>query len=718
MEFHRLVRSLRFTTSAFVITSLFVISPGVSNASNIDSLKYVLTNTESTSEKCLISYSIFEHYVAGGNQDSIVQYGVNSIGLFDKNKQDDIKNIVEILSIFTRKGLHNVVKKEISAVSDQMTDVNLKLSFYSWVIQGQVLFNTYNNYDYYWDKATELLPHATDDNALARYYFATGSKNHHIGNYISALQSYKIATTFTDIEDLNTIKGELVNIFILIGDYDRATELLNELIKEARRDNDFTSILFNYFYKMDISLKTYKYEELIDVCHRTLDLHSKHNNFEYMGYTYYMMGEGHISTSNLDSAYYYFKEGIAKSLQNNEIKELKDNYKGLAEYYKAVNDYDKSIIFYQKALDIKTYSDAHINSEINRAMADLCMLQGNCNVAYEILDADLKKKKTKNNNSETDLKLASEIIENAHDYKQKAELKIKEKEKQQSRLRKITIGVIFLLLIGSSILFFLYQNRRKLKTLNNKISVHNSQISARNNELDIITNKQKETIKYLENFAYVAAHDLKAPIRIANSFAALLVRNSGDKLDEKRLSYLKYIDSSVGKLSIMIDDLLSLSKLDVDLPKEEVVDLNEILDCVKTRISELISESQAKIIVEQELPKISGHQSLMMQLFQNIIKNAVNHNNSDREPIIKISSNRKDNDWQIISIEDNSGGIPEYIIPTIFDLFSSTNKNTGNGIGLATCKKIVNHYGGEIWVDVTKDVGSTFNFTLSHLSSK
>ena len=112
------------------------------------------------------------------------------------------------------------------------------------------------------------------------------------------------------------------------------------------------------------------------------------------------------------------------------------------------------------------------------------------------------------------------------------------------------------------------------------------------------------------------------------------------------------------------------------------------MDNVKTRIDELIDNSDTKIIVQKELPKINGHNSLMMQLFQNIIKNAINHNKSESELIIKISSKRKDNNWQLISIEDNSGGIPEYLLPTLFDLFSSSNKNTKNGIGLASCKKL------------------------------
>jgi len=142
----------------------------------------------------------------------------------------------------------------------------------------------------------------------------------------------------------------------------------------------------------------------------------------------------------------------------------------------------------------------------------------------------------------------------------------------------------------------------------------------------------------------------------------------------------------------------------------------EIVRKVEILLSNLISESNAKVIVDKELPRVSGHQGLITQLFQNIIKNAINHNNTENDTIIKISSARKDKDMLSVSIADNSGGIPDYIIPTLFDLFASSDKNKGSGIGLATCKKIVTHYGGEICVDVEEGVGSTFNFTFPYLS--
>jgi signal transduction histidine kinase len=154
--------------------------------------------------------------------------------------------------------------------------------------------------------------------------------------------------------------------------------------------------------------------------------------------------------------------------------------------------------------------------------------------------------------------------------------------------------------------------------------------------------------------------------------------------------------------------------LDADLPEKEIINLNEVVEIVKHSLGELFCTSKMKLVVIGELSAIYGHQSLMIQLFQNLIKNAINHSKTDKETIIKIESKRKDDDWLCVSIEDNSGGIPEYMISTIFDLFSSSDKKSGNGIGLATCKRIVTHYGGEIWVEVNEGVGSTFKFTIPY----
>ena len=464
-----------------------------------------------------------------------------------------------------------------------------------------------------------------------------------------------------------------------------------------------------------------------------------------------LMDGVNISISYLDSTKHYLDQGIAFSIKHNHSKELADNYTILSDYYKTIGNYEQAKLYLVKAQKEVSYFD---NSVIDKNLSELWAADNNYNKAYSYLNKYTENKLQKEKEGKKDLALATKIIEDSYKYKEESQaniLKAKQKEKRLQNIIAFTIAGLFLF---ASLLMYVQRNRKILKVLNKRIDdrnkeldlrnreldqrnmeldqsnkaldlsnryldhsnraldLSNKDLDQRNKELDISINKQRETIKYLDNFASVAAHDLKAPIRTASSFAGLLTRTSADKLNDKEKGYLEYIGTSVAQLSGMIDDLLSLSRLDSDLPVEKEVNLKEVVIGIESLLSNLLSKTKSKIIVESSLPKVRGHSTLISQLFQNIIKNAIVHNKTGNNTIIKISAElEKDKKWKI-RVSDNSGGIPEHMIPTMFDLFSSSDKNSGNGIGLATCKKIVNHYGGDIWVDVEPGVGTTFNFNL------
>jgi signal transduction histidine kinase len=699
------VKLLKPTYGSIVLALVFAlfILPIGSFASNTDSINQNL-NAEHPSNKCISNYPIFERSFLTGSLDSVTEIGLRSISFCDINSEEELYIISDILGTLTFNGLHDIVKQTSDRLNDQIEDDNLRLIFYATIIEYQILYNLDDRSNYYWDKANKLVPYVTDENALGMYYFVMGNKNLHSGNYISALKSYSLALSFKNVNEETkfNIKSQLVSVSILISDYDKAEQLLTDLIRIARKNEDFRSVLYCYFDKMDILQETFKYEQLVSTCHKALSMHSTYDVDECIGYTYYMMGEGHLSLSNLDSAYYYFKMGIEVSMKNNEFKELKDNYKGMAKYYQANAEYDNARIFYQKALDEKTYVDQTNNAGISKALSDLRALQGDYKNSYLELEKYLNNQKV---NNKSDLRLATKIVEDAHAYKQQAKLRIIEKERQKTLLQQILFGSIAMLLLVSVLFYFLNKNRKKHRVLN-------TQISARNKELGILINKYNDTISYLENFAYVTAHDLKAPIQTATSFAGLLSKYSADKFDDKELNLLESIDLSIGKLTKMIDDLLFLSKLDVDLASQEIIDLNQIFGDVKISLNTLLIKSKAKIIVESKLPFVTGHRSLIAQLFSNIIENSINHNTTKRHAVIKISSKEREDGWQIISIEDASGGIPRYMIPKLFDLFSYFGDEVNNGIGLATCKKIVKLHDGDIWADIADGIGSTIKFTL------
>jgi len=556
IRLYQLLLHDRINRSGLILLSLVVILLGhtPTYAANIDSLKQVLSKTpDSSSEKCALGHAIFEHYVEGENLDSITQYGLASINLCDVNHKDEVKVINEVLKSLTQRGQKDVVDQEADALANQISDINQRLIFYLSVAENKIMYDPDADSNPCWDKANELLPHATDDNALCNYYNISGLKNQCIGNYVSAFQSCKIASTFINVEQHNKFKTRfiLANNYISIGDYENSKELLTDLAQDAADNDDIKTLLLSSFGLMFIYSAQADNEAAIALGHRTLDIHEKHNYSKLKGYTYYILGESNLAISNLDSAYHYFNKGIEVSIENNEIKEKVDNYVGLGNYYKTTGDFENSKRYYQQALETDTYIKEYLDGELKREISELWLLQGECDKAYKGLENYINGQGTKQTQYESDIKLASEIIEDAYNYKQNTELKVKEDRKKQERLRLTAMIALIILALASFFLYYLYRNRLKLKALNDQISAHNSaisthndEISSRNNELAILTNKQNETIKYLENFAYVAAHDLKAPIRTASTFSEILAKSSAGNLDQKGLTLLNYIDSS------------------------------------------------------------------------------------------------------------------------------------------------------------------------------
>ncbi len=682
--------------------SSFII--GSTTAQNRAPLSSTVFSEDRAKDNCEASYTALLHQLMVNNPDTINKYTTEPLQFCDINDAKQRNSILIAIEKLIKLDFYNLDTSIVDSIGNQIIDPNTKLEYFTHVSGAYMVINDERKFEKYWAKANEALPHADDDNSRILYYNLYGFKNFSVGNIFSAFQIYRLAASFdkADMKHQIVTMNELGNMYTSIGENEKAIEIFKKVISTATESNDLAIVRFGYFGLMNSYYNEKQYKKLIETAYESIDYHLEEDIKSLLGYTYCIMGDGYLALSKLDSAKHYYLKGVDISIANKEYKELKDNYYALGAYYKHLGDTNQARNYYDKALEINTYFPY---PEIYRDLSDLWKIKGDYREAYNSLRqyADVTEKQEKANLS--DVKLATQIIEDSYTFRQEAEAKIVQTQRRQERLLLIIIAGIIALVLVSSFLYLLNKNGKRLKELNDKVVL-------RNKDLDIAMNKQKDTIRYLENFASVAAHDLKAPIRTASSFAGLLTKTTSEKLSEKELSFLNYINSSVSKLSLMIDDLLSLSKLDVDLPPVEKIDLNELLDKVKSQLHKLINETNSQIILETKLPIVEGHETLIMQLFQNIMKNSITHNKTQNRTIIKISSKKIDDNWIAIEIADNSGGIPESILPSLFNLFESSDKNNGNGIGLATCKKIVNHYGGDIWVDVDGKSGSTFHFTL------
>ncbi|HST55038.1 MAG TPA: ATP-binding protein [Solirubrobacteraceae bacterium] len=233
-----------------------------------------------------------------------------------------------------------------------------------------------------------------------------------------------------------------------------------------------------------------------------------------------------------------------------------------------------------------------------------------------------------------------------------------------------------------------------------------------NARLDAQTHDLERSNSELEQFAYVASHDLQEPLRKVASFTQLLQRRYGGQLDERADEYISYAVDGAKRMQTLINDLLAFSRVGRTREPQTEVDLGEVLSQALAGLSTLIEETRATINAG-ELPAVRGEPALLSLVLQNLVGNALKFTGDER-PIVRIRAQRKGADW-LISCSDNGIGIdPQYAerVFVIFQRLHPKDEYAGTGIGLAMCRKIVEYHGGRIWLDPDTAQGTTFRFTL------
>ncbi|WP_305983220.1 sensor histidine kinase [Roseivirga thermotolerans] len=235
----------------------------------------------------------------------------------------------------------------------------------------------------------------------------------------------------------------------------------------------------------------------------------------------------------------------------------------------------------------------------------------------------------------------------------------------------------------------------------------NLQVQKHNREL---AHKNKE----LEQFTYVASHDLQEPLRTVTNFTKILVEDYGTKLDDTGKKSLKFISESATRMRQLVKDLLDYSRIGQER-QLTMVDCHSLLVHIQKDLSSVL-ESTHTTLVLGELPEVRGYQTELRLLFQNLISNAIKFRKKEVAPQIQITA-KEDNGW-VFAIQDNGIGISKKHQEKIFTIFQriySREAYEGTGIGLAHCRKIAEVHKGRIWVESEPDQGSTFYFYLPKL---
>ncbi len=271
-------------------------------------------------------------------------------------------------------------------------------------------------------------------------------------------------------------------------------------------------------------------------------------------------------------------------------------------------------------------------------------------------------------------------------------------------------GLIALLI--AILAFQLYNANRTKQQYNDQLT---AQVEERTKELESSNIKLKNSNMELERFAYIASHDLKTPLRNIISFTGLLERRLNHVKDEQIQEYFTFLKQGGKRMNFLIEDLLEYSKFSSSEYEgiREKVDLNVICKELKNTISHTLKERDADIQIDQQLPTIIGNYSSFFLLFKNLVENGIKYNESEN-PLVIIHYEKYVDTFSIF-FKDNGIGIQEEFFDKIWEMFSrlhNHSKYEGTGLGLATCKKIMDSLNGNIDVSSTVDEGSIFELSF------
>ena len=220
--------------------------------------------------------------------------------------------------------------------------------------------------------------------------------------------------------------------------------------------------------------------------------------------------------------------------------------------------------------------------------------------------------------------------------------------------------------------------------------------------------------KSLEQFANITAHDLQEPIRMVSGFLGLLEKKYAAALDEQGKGYIFRAKDGADRMSILIRDLLEFSRSGNKAAKREPVNLESVIDLVQKDMSIVMQDTSAGLYVPEKMPVVEGTHSALYRLFLNLVSNGIKFRKKDTSPQVSILLNEQTDCWEF-TVQDNGIGVPEKDQPKLFQAFQRLHRKEdypGTGLGLVTCKKIVETHGGKIWMTSEFGKGTAFHFTL------
>ena len=274
---------------------------------------------------------------------------------------------------------------------------------------------------------------------------------------------------------------------------------------------------------------------------------------------------------------------------------------------------------------------------------------------------------------------------------------------------------LFVIIVGL-VLIFATGQKLIIKALNAKqdeLGKQKEELAAQQESLQKAHVQLKAINQELEQFAYAASHDLKEPLRMIKMYTQFIDKKLNSKFDKSTREYFWFVTDGVSRMERLLTDLLEYSRLGRNNRKAQDTDLNDVLFAVMNNLTATMQETNTAIKCNK-LPVIKSTSTEMMQLFQNLISNSIKFKQPDLNPLIEIQYEERNHSHHLF-VKDNGIGIAKEDCARVFNIFERLHSKAefeGTGIGLATCKKIVDNLGGKIWVEPGEKEGTVFQILI------
>jgi signal transduction histidine kinase len=546
------------------------------------------------------------------------------------------------------------------------------------------------------------------------------SQNHfYMGNYDVAheiaLMRLRATELVQDSYNLGLSYQVLSEIEVRQKDYERALDhvLKSSAIFEQLNLPDEMS--FNMDLLGDIYHNTGRYEEALSYKTRSCQIVDTIGSLYNNAYCNHTIALTLAKMGRFDEALPLFKLALATFRQAGMPEETALTKACLGETLVQKGQCDEGIVLIKQALaDAELLILSPLRRDVLEKMVQAHKSCGQEESAFFYIEKFIAVNDSLNDQS-TKVRIAS--LSNRYELEKKnAEVvALKKMEIEKGRfIISLLVGLILLfcfLVVG----YYLFKKQRSYSL---QLDTKTKQIAQQYEEIHQANEKLKSANKELEQFAYLASHDLKAPLRTIGNYSSLINRRYGQQLDEDGVTFLNFITEAAKHMNALLEDIFVYSKLGKVELEVEAVNLQERLDLSLQLLHEVI-QSRGATVTSDPLPVLMGNPTQLYQLLQNLLDNALKFVPASRQPEITVRVANCDNSYHF-EVKDNGIGIPKNKQEEVFTIFKrlhSKEEFKGTGIGLAICKKIVEAHGGSIWVESDGEMGTTFHFTLKNEAS-